>query len=342
MKAAVYYDVNDIRYEEVAVPRIGYGEVLIELKVCGLCGTDVHKAVYKTVKPPIVLGHEVSGKIVETGPGVDNFQVGDRIFAAHHVPCFTCHYCLHGHHTLCRQFKETNIHPGGFAEYIRIPALNVKHSMHKIPEGMSYEHAAMAEPAACCIHGIRLANIKHGDSVLVMGAGQIGVIHAQLAKSYHADKVIISDISDFRLNKAIELGADSAVNVSRESLREKIKETTEGRGVDAIIIAAGIPSLLAEAMAIVARGGVIVVFSPFDREAVVKVDAGRFFEDEITIVGSYSSMPYEYKPALELIGKGIIDADRMITHRFKLSGLKEAIELASNPDEEFLKVVINP
>jgi L-iditol 2-dehydrogenase len=323
-------------------PRIGEGEVLLRLGACGLCGTDVHKAVHQTVKPPIVLGHEVSGDIVEVGSGVTDFTVGDRVFVAHHIPCFTCHYCLHEHHTLCKQFRETNFDPGGFAEYIRIPALNVKHSMHKVPEKLSYEQAAMAEPVACCLRGIRLAKIQPGDSVLVMGAGQIGIIHSQLAKSFMAGKIMVSDISEFRLNKALELGANYAINVAREDLQERVMEITGGKGADTIIIAAGVSSLLTTAVNCVNRGGKIICFAPFDKNPNVSINARRFFEDEISIIGTYSSMSYEYGPVLNMIKEGVINVDAMITHSLKLENLQEAIQIASNPDEEYLKIIIKP
>lgn len=342
MKAAIYYGLNDLRYEEMKIPSIGSGEVLLRLRACGLCGTDVHKAVHQTVTPPIVLGHEVAGDIEEVGPGVSDFKVGDKVFVAHHVPCFTCHYCLHNHHTLCKQFQETNIDPGGFAEYIRVPALNVKHSMHIIPEHLTYEQASMAEPIACCLRGIRLARIQPGDNVLVMGAGQIGIIHAQLAKHFLAGKIIISDISEFRLNKALELGADFAINVAREDLRERVMELTESKGVDTIIIAAGVTSLLTMAVKCANRGGTIICFAPFDQDSLVPLDASRFFQDEISILGSYSSMPYEYKPVLNMIQQGIINVNAMITHSLSLENLKDAIRIASDPKEEYLKIMIKP
>lgn len=340
MKASVFYDIGDFRYEDLQVPKINDDEVLIKMKACGVCGTDVHKAVAKTVKTPIVLGHEVSGDIVDVGKNVTDFKIGDRIFVAHHVPCFTCHYCLHGHHTLCRQFKTTNIDPGGFSEYIRIPALNVKHSMHKIPDDMTYEEAAMAEPVACCIHGQKYVKIMPEDTVLIMGAGQIGIIHGQLAKARGAGKVFISDISDFRLQKALEFGMDFAINVAKEDLAEKIKELTGGLGVDLVIISAGISNLLTQAVEVVRRGGSIIVFSPFDRNPVINIDASRFFEDEISIIGTYSSTPFEYIEALKMIYDKKVKAKEMITHVFSLKDLGKAINLASNPNEKYLKVMI--
>ena len=342
MKASWYYDVDDFRYEEIEIGTIGPGEVLLRMGACGVCGTDVHKAVFKTVKTPIVLGHEVSGEIAEVGPGVRDFVAGDRVFVTHHVPCLTCHYCRHGHHTLCRQFLETNIDPGGFSEYIRIPALNVKHCMYKIPADTSYEVAAMAEPLACCIRGLNLANLQPGDSVLVMGAGQIGIIHAQIDRQRMVSLVMVSDVSDFRLGRALELGADAAINVAREDLIQRVRELTEGRGVDVIIVAAGVSRLLGDAMAAATRGGTVLVFSPMEHDPLVQIDAGRFFRDEVRIIGSYSSSPLEMNEALTLLTRRAIQAERMITHRFALPELNQAIRLAHDPRGESLKIMVVP
>ncbi|MCL5677353.1 MAG: alcohol dehydrogenase catalytic domain-containing protein, partial [Firmicutes bacterium] len=183
MKSAVYYDLGDFGTEERDIPEIGPGEVLVQVKTCGVCGTDIHKAVTKSVPTPIVLGHELAGVIVKTGPGVDGFQGGDRVYVAHHVPCFTCHHCRRGHHTLCKQFKETNIDPGGFSEYIRVPVENTRHSMGLIPDDMPFEVAALVEPVACCVRGVNRLDLHTGDSVLIMGAGSIGLIHAQIVKA---------------------------------------------------------------------------------------------------------------------------------------------------------------
>ena len=160
MKASIYYEKGDIRYEEISVPEIGDGEILMEMEACGLCGTDIHKALDGTVKGPVVLGHEAVGKIVKKGKNTDRFNIGDRIITAIHVPCFTCHYCNKGQYTLCGQFKNTNIEPGGFAEYIRIPEEHVKHLVHIVPDGVSVEEATLAEPVACCIHGLKAADIQ--------------------------------------------------------------------------------------------------------------------------------------------------------------------------------------
>jgi len=340
MKATVYHDVNDFRIEDIETPQIGYGEVLLKLKACGLCGTDIHKAIHKTVNSETVLGHEYAGKIVQVGEGVTKFNVGDRVVGAIHVPCFTCHYCQRQHYTLCPEFRETNIDPGGFAEYIRLPERHVRHLLFEIPTNMSYQHASLAEPVACCIHGQKAADIRPGDNVLVMGAGPIGLIHGQLLKHKDVSNVIISDISEYKLSKAKEFGIDYTVNIKHENLKEIVDSVTNNQGVDTVIIAAGVSSLLSEAVQLLRRGGRIICFSPFDKNPEVKIDAGRFFKDEISIVGTYSVSPYEFEEAILHISNGTIDAEKMITHEMKIDELGEAITLAANPDEEVMKVVI--
>ncbi|MEW9672094.1 zinc-dependent dehydrogenase [Ammoniphilus sp. 3BR4] len=341
MKSSVFYDIGDFRYEERAYPEIREDEVLIQMKACGLCGTDIHKAIEKTVPTPTVLGHEVAGIVIHVGKQVTQFQPGDRVFVAHHVPCFTCHYCQRGFYSLCPQFSKTNLDPGGFSEYIRVPALHVKHTMGKIPDTLSFEQGAMVEPVACCLHGFDSIDMKSGDSVLIMGAGQIGCIQAQIARHFMASTVMISDVNEYRLEKAKELGVDTVINSNRENIVERVKELTDGRGADIVIISAGIGALLSQAMECVARGGTILVFAPFHQEP-ISIPAYRFFNDEIRIVGAYSSTPYNYLPALELLKKGIIDVEKMVTHRYTLSELHEAIECAHNPNEKVLKVMIVP
>lgn len=340
MKASVYYDVNDFRFEDVEKPEIGAKEVLLKLKACGLCGTDIHKAIHKTVDPPVVLGHEFAGEIVEAGEEVTKFKIGDNVIGGIHVPCFSCHYCQRGHYTLCPEFKETNIEPGGFAEYVKLSERHVRHSVFSIPKSISYMHASLAEPVACCIHGQKAADIRPGDNVLIMGAGQIGMIHGQLLKHKDVSNVIISDLSPYKLSKAREFGLDYAVNIKHENLANIVNRVTENKGVDAVIIATGVSTLLQEAIQLLRRGGQIICFSPFDNNPEVNIDAERFFRDEISIVGTYSVSPYEFEEAILHIQNGTIDAEKMITHEMKIHQVGEAVKLAANPEEEVLKIVI--
>ncbi|GAA4712227.1 zinc-binding dehydrogenase [Brevibacillus fulvus] len=341
MKAAVYYDKGDIRYEEVALPMIGPDEILLKVKACGLCGTDIHKALDRLVSPGTVLGHEIAGEIVEVGREVKGYAAGDRIYAAHHVPCFTCHHCRRGAYSLCPQFKRTNVEPGGFAEYIRIPALHVQHTIGKLPAQVSDEQGAMVEPVACCLHGFEKIDFRPGASVLIMGAGQIGCIQIQLARHFLASQIIVSDLNPFRLQKALEFGADYAVNSATHDLETEVMEITAGAGVDVVIISAGVDALLPQAINVLNRGGTVLVFAPFSGRQ-VSIPAARFFQDEVKIVGAYSSNPYHYPTALQLLSSRIVDAEKMITHRFSLAELPTAIACAHHPSGQVIKVMIKP
>lgn len=317
MKASVYYESDDFRYEEIEKPTIGDNEVLLKIKACGVCGTDVQKANNQTVPAKTVLGHEYAGVIVEKGTNVKNFNIGDRVIGGVHVPCFSCHYCKRNHHTLCEKFRETQLIPGGFSEYLKLTEEFVKHALYKIPDNISFNHASLVEPIACCIKGQKVANIHPNDNVLIMGSGQIGVIHGQLLKQKNVKNVIISDVSNYKLSKAKQLGINHTINITTNDLLKNVDEITEGQGVDVVIIAAGISSLLQDAMNLVRKGGKIICFSPFDAKSNIEIDASRFFKDEISIIGTYSVTPFEFEEAIIHIQNELILAETMITHKMK-------------------------
>jgi len=340
MKMAVYYGPDKILYEDGQKPKAGKKEIVIRLSSVGLCGTDIHKIVNKTVPEGTVLGHEVSGIIEEVGEGIKDFSVGDRVYSGHHVPCFTCDYCTHGHHSLCRQFKETNFDPGGFAEFIRLSEIHVRHNLRKIPQGVSYDQAAMAEPIATVVHGMKRISVLPGDTAVVMGAGPIGCIWVQALRCMGADQIIVSDAVDYRLQKARELGASSVVNIRQTPLKKAIGDLTDGRGPNIVVIAAGISPLLKEAIDIVAPGGQIMVFAQLGTEQ--PIDASCFFNKEVAIIGAYSSIPTEFGSAMSLISQGFIRPDAMITHHFPLSKLADAVKLATDPSAQALKIMLHP
>lgn len=340
MKASVCYKKNDLRTEDLPIPEISDNEVLIKMLACGLCGTDIQKIRGDSVTKPTVLGHEVVGQIVKKGKNINNYQLGDRVITAIHVPCFTCHYCNKGHYTICEQFRTNNIDPGGFAEFIRIPELHLKHLTHKVSDNVTDEEATLIEPIACCLHGLKQADIRPDDSVLIMGAGTIGILHAQLAKIKGANKVIVSDMSEYKLQKALKVGCDYAINIAEKDIISEVNQITNGQGVDVIVIAAGVSSLVSDAVNMVRRAGRIIVFSGFDKNKLVTLDASRFFKDEISIIGTYSVTPYEFPEALDLLEKRKLNTDEMITHVFPLDKLSEAIDLSTDPKQSVLKVII--
>ena len=340
MKASVCYKQNDLRTEDLPIPEISDNEVLIKMLACGLCGTDIQKIRGDTVNKPTVLGHEVVGEIVKKGKNVSKFEIGDRVITAIHVPCFTCHYCNKGHYTICEQFRTNNIDPGGFAEFIRIPKLHLNHLTHKVSNNVTDEEATLIEPIACCLHGLKQADIRPNDSVLIMGAGTIGILHAQLAKIKGANKVIVSDMSEFKLQKALKVGCDYAINIKEKNIIDEVNKITDGQGVDVIVIAAGVSSLVADAVNMVRRAGKIIVFSGFDKNKLVTLDVSRFFKDEISIIGTYSVTPYEFPEALDLLEKRKLNTKEMITHVYPLNKLSEAIDISTNPEQPVLKVII--
>ena len=340
MKASVCYKQNDLRTEDLPIPEISDNEVLIKMLACGLCGTDIQKIRGDTVNKPTVLGHEVVGEIVKKGKNVSKFEIGDRVITAIHVPCFTCHYCNKGHYTICEQFRTNNIDPGGFAEFIRIPKLHLNHLTHKVSNNVTDEEATLIEPIACCLHGLKQADIRPNDSVLIMGAGTIGILHAQLAKIKGANKVIVSDMSKFKLQKALNVGCDYAINIKEKNIIDEVNKITDGQGVDVIVIAAGVSSLVADAVNMVRRAGKIIVFSGFDKNKLVTIDVSRFFKDEISIIGTYSVTPYEFPEALDLLEKRKLNTKEMITHVYPLNKLSEAIDISTNPEQPVLKVII--
>lgn len=340
MKASVCYKQNDLRTEDLPIPEISDNEVLIKMLACGLCGTDIQKIRGDSVNKPTVLGHEVVGEIVKKGKNVSKFEIGDRVITAIHVPCFTCHYCNKGHYTICEQFRTNNIDPGGFAEFIRIPKLHLNHLTHKVSNNVTDEEATLIEPIACCLHGLKQADIRPNDSVLIMGAGTIGILHAQLAKIKGANKVIVSDMSEFKLQKALKVGCDYAINIKEKNIIDEVNKITDGQGVDVIVIAAGVSSLVADAVNMVRRAGKIIVFSGFDKNKLVTLDVSRFFKDEIFIIGTYSVTPYEFPEALDLLEKRKLNTKEMITHVYPLNKLSEAIDISTNPEQPVLKVII--
>jgi L-iditol 2-dehydrogenase len=339
VKVARYYSREDVRLEEVPVPEIGPGEILVRVEACGLCGSDL-MAWYVAEKAPAVLGHEPAGVVAKVGEGVTAFEVGDRVFVHHHVPCFTCHHCLRGYPTLCKTFKATHLDPGGFAEYLRVPALNVERDVLEIPPDMSFECATMVEPVATCIRGIERTGIQAGDTVVVIGAGVAGQISMQLAKIYRAGMVVVTDFSPFRLEMARRLGADLAID-AREDVLAVLKGSNEGRLADAVIVTAGSIPAMEQGMALAGGGATVLLFAPSPPEATLPISPHHLLFSEITIVTSYSCSPVETRQALKLVHMGRIKVEELITHRFDLTGVGEAIRLAAEAGES-LKIVITP
>jgi L-iditol 2-dehydrogenase len=338
MKVAMYYEQRDIRIEDIPTPAIGDDEALVEMKACGVCGSDIMDW-YVESRAPLVLGHEPTGIIVKKGNKVKGFDVGDRVFVHHHVACLKCHYCLHGDYTLCKKFHETNIKPGGFAEFFRVPAPNLQIDTLTLPDTVSFEEGTLIEPVGCCIRAIEKCRIRSGDTVVIIGAGATGLIHVSLAKIYGAAKTIASDLFDYRLNAAKQFGADLTVNPKEENLAEVTKAKTGGRGADLVIVTA--PSLEAyrTGLSICRRGGKLCVFAPTRPGEYLQVSLKELFLSEVQIISSYSTSHLETRAALDLLASGKLDGEKLITHRFRLEDAAKAFETALE-SKESLKVVL--
>lgn len=340
MKTAMYYGPHDVRIEETPVPKIGEDEALVEMKACGVCGSDLMDW-YLSSKAPLVLGHEPAGTIAKKGDKVAGFEVGDRVFVHHHVACLKCHYCLRGDYTLCEQFHETNIKPGGFSEYFRVPAPNLKLDTLKIPDAMPYEEATLIEPIGCCIRAIKKCDLQAGDTVAVIGAGATGLIHLALSKLFGASKTFVSDLFEYRLDAARRFGADVAVNPEDEDFVKIANAETEDRGVDVAIVTA--PSLQAytTAMSICRKGGKLCVFAPTTPGKYLQVSPKELFFNELKIIPSYSTSHLETKEALEMMTFGELNVKDLITHRFKLAETAKAFKTASESNESLKVIVLN-
>jgi L-iditol 2-dehydrogenase len=340
MRVAMYYSNDDIRLEKMAQPAIGPGEMLIRIEASGVCGSDTMEW-YRAGRVPLVLGHEVAGTVAETGKGVTRYKKGDRIVAAHHVPCGECRYCLSGHPTVCDTLRKTNFHPGGFSEMVKLPAINVEKGVFRIPDGVSYEEATFAEPLACVLRGQRRAGLRKGDTAVVIGSGISGILHINLAKASGASKVIATDLSAWRCDAAKRFGADIAID-GKADVPSRVAELTGGILADIVIVTTGSPAAIMQGLKSIRRGGVALFFAATEKDVTIPFPVNDiFWRTEVTLMSSYAASPAEHEEALELIRAKKVDAAGMITHRLKLADTGEGFKLVVQAKDS-LKVIIEP
>jgi L-iditol 2-dehydrogenase len=336
----MYYSNRDVRLEEMPVPQIGPGELLIRIEASGICGSDVMEW-YRRDKVPLVLGHEIAGEVVEVGQGVEQYKKGDRVSASHHVPCNTCRYCLKGHHTVCDTLRQTHFEPGGFAEYVRLPAINVDRGVYLLADEVSFEEATFIEPLACVFRSLRMARFQPGRTVLIMGCGIAGLLHVQLAKALGAGRIVATDIVESRLEAARKCGADVVLH-AKEDVPSRVREVNDGWLADLVLICTGAKSAQIQGMESVERGGTVLFFAPTDPGVTVPLSINDFFfRNDITLTTSYAGSPGDHVEALELIRLGRLRVKEMITHRFGLAEIGEAFRLVAEARDS-LKVIIEP
>lgn len=341
MKAAVYYNNNDVRVEDVKRPVPGKGEILIKVHASGICGSDVMQW-YRIKKAPLVLGHEIAGVIEEIGEGVEGagrFKVGDRVTAAHHVPCNICEYCIKGAHSVCETLRTTNFTPGGFAEFVLVPAINVDVGVFKLPDSMSFIEGSFSEPLGCVVRAMRVAGFRDGSSVLVIGSGISGILHIKLARAHGASHITAVDINKKRLAAAKEFGAD-LVLMAGEDIRAKLLKSPGGLA-DFVVICAGADGAIDTALKCVDRAGTILFFAPKEPGETYPMPLFDLWRDNITLVNSYASPPMDTLEAIELIGDKRITVEDMVSHRLSLDEAAEGFKLVAGATDS-LKVIIEP
>ena len=340
MRVAMYYNNKDIRVEKVPRPEIGPSELLVRIEASGICGSDVMEW-YRIKKAPLVLGHEIAGEVAEVGQGVDRYQKGDRVVASHHVPCNTCRFCLRGHHTVCDTLRSTHFDPGGFAEYVRLPAINVDRGVYLIPDGVSFEEASFAEPLACVVRAQRIAHMGAGDTVMVMGSGIAGLLHIQLACAMGAGRVLATDVSKTRLAAAKKFGADMVIDAAEDVLSE-LRRANDGQLADKVLVCTGARSANLQALELVERGGTVLFFAPTAPGVTIPVSINDlFFRNDITLTTSYAGSPADHVTALELIRAHRVRVGEMITHRLGLEETSKGFQLVAEAQAS-IKVIIEP
>jgi L-iditol 2-dehydrogenase len=345
MRAGVYRDKGIVRVEEVPVPEVRDHEVLIKVAACGICGTDIKKIFQRYVEPPQILGHELAGTIVATGHGVTKLKPGDRVMSFHHTPCGTCFYCEKRSFSQCQQYKTTGLtggftpNGGGFGEYVKAMPWVVERGIVALPDNVSCEEATFIEPINTIVKAVQKARVAKGENVLVLGCGPIGLQLLMVAK-LETDRLYASDLMPERRAKSLTLGAIESFDPTSGKLAADIKARTDGRGADAVLVAVAHPSVVLDALAAARPGGRILLFAANDPVTRIEFPASAVGIDEKEILGSYSAAVDIQDAAAELVLQRKLPVMEIVTHRFPLDRIQEALELAARPTAESLKILI--
>lgn len=338
MKALILKEKGILQVSDVPVPEIQDGELLVKMQACGICGTDIEKVKGEAVTPP-VLGHEVVGIISKSFSSSENLRSGDRVFAHHHAPCYECELCKRGEYTLCEEFPEHNIRPGGFAEYYAVPGWNVERkAVLKIPENISFEVATFIEPLGCCIRGLNKVWSDFFDSAVIYGAGPTGLIFLKLLKIKNC-KIIVADLSEYRRSFALRLGAAYSFDPRNEEEKRKAIDKLS-KEPEIAIVATGSTSALLDAIKTVSKGGRVLIFGSPTRGSYASIDTPYVFLKGINISTSYSTSELETREALRMISEREIRLDELITHKFRLEDAVKAFEVAM--DQKCIKAIVVP
>ncbi|MBD2082330.1 alcohol dehydrogenase catalytic domain-containing protein [Leptolyngbya sp. FACHB-17] len=348
MKAQVFRGVNQLQYEDVPKPEIAADEVLVQVQVVGLCQSDIKKIKYPLLEPPRIFGHETAGTIASIGTEVKNWNAGDRVIVLHHIPCMHCAYCLNENFSMCEVYKNITTTAGfvpsggGFAQYVKVPGHIVRNGgLMRIPDDVTFEQASFVEPTNCCLKAVKKAQIQPGQTVLITGAGPIGLMFIMLVK-YFGASAIATDLLPSRIEKALSVGADAAFDARDADLSSKIQAMTQGMGVDVSLLAVPSDKAFFQAIDCTRKGGKILFFAEFPDEVEIPINPNVLYRREIDLMGSYSSSYRVQQLAADIVFQRRIDVDALISDRFPLKDLAKAVDRAVSPTPDTYKILIYP
>ena len=350
MKAAVIHGLGDFKIEDVQKPEPQHGEIVVEVKCVTTCGTDVKAYVRGRPgdKYPRLFGHgEVAGVVHSVGEGVSEFELGDRIVSHNSAPCMMCEACIMGKYAACEspswgiKNPTTPMGRGGYQEYYLIPERIVRINTFKVPDHVPYEAACQLEPSCCAVYGSHLCQTKPGDSVVILGSGPQAIYHLQMQKMMGAIQVIMTDLVDYRLQKAKEFGADYVLNAGKVDVEEEIKNLTDGKGPDIVIEAIGTPATYEQAVKIVGTLGLVNHYAGAKPGSTITIDTGKIHYGGITIVGTTHTTPYHTHLTWKLICAGRLNTKDVCTHKMPLKDLKKAFDILTGP-KNALKIGMTP
>jgi 2-desacetyl-2-hydroxyethyl bacteriochlorophyllide A dehydrogenase len=339
MKAAIWHGGKDVKIEEVPEPEVKTGEVLVRVKAAGICGSDVHAFEGKSKRrvPPLILGHEFSGVVADVGTGALDFRNGDRVVVEPAISCGKCEPCSNGRANICLEIRLLGLHvPGAFAEYVAVPASKCC----KLPDSVSFDEAALVEPLSVATHAVNMTPTKVGDNLLVIGSGVVGLMILQVARLGTSGSIFVSDLIDYKLDLAKRLGANVIIHSGRENVSKRVRELTNGKGVDAVMEAVGVQDTLQQALTVVKKGGEVTITGLL--EQMMHVDIMKLVTNEITMRGGYLYSSAEFKTSLDLIATGTLQLKPLITHSFPLRNIADAVDLLTEGKEQHVKILLKP
>jgi L-iditol 2-dehydrogenase len=333
-----------VSIDELTSPKLEEGDVLVKMRTCGLCGSDLEKVYGQYGMSSAKLGHEPSGEIINVGNSVKDFSPGDRVFIHHHVACYSCYFCLHGDYTMCTMYQKSNIYPCGLSEQIVVPKWNVSRGgLLKLPDTITFDEASLIEPLACCIRALNKCNLQKGDDVAIFGAGPAGMMHVALAKAFGVGRIIVVDVNDFRIDFAKKYCCNvltfNSIVGEEEDLILKIKSSTDYRGVDISIVATGNTKALVQSFEATRKAGKIMLFGVPSKNSNVSLNMNKLYSNEQSLLSCYAASEIETNQALKLIAEKRIDVKRLITHRFTIKNADEAIKCAHEA-KDAMKVIV--